>query len=598
MDERGYWQKVARRRASRRTVLRTSAVGAVGAGAYAAVGCGDDDDDDDATPRAGTPGAGSQQLPSGFDNARYGGVLHYGITDPPQTLDFHTQETPGSHTAAHPVYNGLIYRIEDQPGVFSRLEGELAESWEQPDDTTVVLKLRDGVKWHDVDPTNGRDFTGDDVKYNIERMRGEHPAGNQVGGEFRMRDMFGAIETIDVQGNTVTLKTAEPFAPLLNNLSFAWVQMIPRELVEATGDRNVLTWAVGTGPFILDGYDTFGDGGTLRYTKNPNYWKPGQPFFDAMRAFIITQRETSQAKFLADELDTSSSIDQSQTIALGDNKPEMLLLEAPGFAVFKLYFDMLNPDSPWAKDKRLRQAMYYFMPYEIILGAVGVDCCRSGPIPPNQQPWALSEDQLPAAGLSLQDAIPMGIELLAEAGFEPGTEVPLELSISNFYGGDTLGEALAGIFGSLKDQTGGQLNINTKLNVLELGDWLTNVYRGGGRYSATTHGDWNFDDPDNTFYRYFHTDGVANNTHTSIPALDKLLVDQRRELDEEKRVEIVREIQEVLLDEATTVYIAAPNFFLGAQAYLGGYKPMVLNNVETPRHFDEWWHTEDAPGRS
>ncbi len=596
MEEQGYWQRAARRRASRRSVLRAGAIGAVGAGAYATVGCGDDDDDDSGTPAAG--GTSSASLPKGFENARYGGLLAYGLNDPPISLDFHTQETPGSHYAAHGAYNGLIYRIEDKPGHFSELRSELAESWEQPDETTIVLKLREGVKWQDVDPINGRDFTGDDVKYNIERMRGEHPAGNQVGGEFRMRDMFAPIETIDVTGNTVTLKTGEPFAPLLNNLSFSWAQMQPRELVEAKGDRNVLTWAAGTGPFILEGYDTFGDGGTIRYTKNPNYWKPGQPFFDGIRFSIITASETSQAKFLSDDLDTSSAIDQSQTKALGDSKPGMQLLEAPGFAVFKLYFDMSNTASPWTTDKRLRRALYYFMPYDIILGAIGVTCCRSGPIPPNQTPWALPDSDLPAFGLSIQDAIPEGLKLMAEAGFPPGTEIPLEFSIANFYGGDVLGEALAGIFGSLKQATGGQLNINVKLKVMELGEWQPNIYRGGAPYMATTHADWNFDDPDNTFYRYYHSTGVANNTHTNIAALDQLLDQQRRELDTEKRVAIVRDVQRLLIDEAPTVYIAAPNFFLGAQPYLQGYQAMVLNNVEQPRHFDEWWHGEGAPART
>ncbi|HWO93280.1 MAG TPA: ABC transporter substrate-binding protein, partial [Dehalococcoidia bacterium] len=181
MESDNYWKRVARRRASRRTVLRASAVGASGAAAYAAVGCGDDDDDDDDGGGTTTTGGGTadtSQLDPQFQNARYGGILQYGINDPPQTLDFHTQEPPGSHYCAHPAYNGLIYRIEDEPGHFSELRGELAETWEQPDEQTIVLNIRQGVKWQNVDPMGGRDFTAENVVYNIERMRGEHPAGN------------------------------------------------------------------------------------------------------------------------------------------------------------------------------------------------------------------------------------------------------------------------------------------------------------------------------------------------------------------------------------------------------------------------------------
>jgi peptide/nickel transport system substrate-binding protein len=34
-----------------------------------------------------------------------------------------------------------------------------------PDDTTYVMKLRQGVLWHD-----GSEFTADDVKYSLERL--------------------------------------------------------------------------------------------------------------------------------------------------------------------------------------------------------------------------------------------------------------------------------------------------------------------------------------------------------------------------------------------------------------------------------------------
>ena len=34
-----------------------------------------------------------------------------------------------------------------QPGTFT-LEGDLAESWSQPNETTYVFKLRKGVRWH------------------------------------------------------------------------------------------------------------------------------------------------------------------------------------------------------------------------------------------------------------------------------------------------------------------------------------------------------------------------------------------------------------------------------------------------------------------
>jgi ABC-type transport system substrate-binding protein len=55
------------------------------------------------------------------------------------------------------------------PGTFP-IEGDLAESWTQPNETTYVFNLRRGVRWHPKPPVNGREPTSADVKYTIERF--------------------------------------------------------------------------------------------------------------------------------------------------------------------------------------------------------------------------------------------------------------------------------------------------------------------------------------------------------------------------------------------------------------------------------------------
>ena len=55
------------------------------------------------------------------------------------------------------------------PGTFT-IEGDLAESWTQVNETTYVFKLRRGVRWHPRPPVNGRELTSADVKFTIERF--------------------------------------------------------------------------------------------------------------------------------------------------------------------------------------------------------------------------------------------------------------------------------------------------------------------------------------------------------------------------------------------------------------------------------------------
>ena len=48
------------------------------------------------------------------------------------------------------------------------ITGRLAESWETPDDTTFVFHIRDGVRWHNKAPMNGRLLTAQDIEFNFQ----------------------------------------------------------------------------------------------------------------------------------------------------------------------------------------------------------------------------------------------------------------------------------------------------------------------------------------------------------------------------------------------------------------------------------------------
>src|SRR5919108_1926410 len=103
-----------------------------------------------------------------------GGILRVRGYDPPHfdphlTLNFKTNNTLSF------VYNKLVRHkvgADVRPGTFA-VEPDLAERWEEPDDTTVIFYLRRGVRWHNKPPVNGREFTADDVKFTYDRFLGE-----------------------------------------------------------------------------------------------------------------------------------------------------------------------------------------------------------------------------------------------------------------------------------------------------------------------------------------------------------------------------------------------------------------------------------------
>ena len=59
------------------------------------------------------------------------------------------------------------------------IRGALAESWEQPDDTTYIFHIRKGVNWHDKAPMNGRELTAYDVEHTFHRLLGNKLTGTE-----------------------------------------------------------------------------------------------------------------------------------------------------------------------------------------------------------------------------------------------------------------------------------------------------------------------------------------------------------------------------------------------------------------------------------
>src|SRR5262245_52025768 len=176
-----------------------------------------------------------------------GGILRVRGYDPPhfdhhQTLNFKTNTTLSF------AYSTLVrYKVgaDVRPGTFI-VEPHLAERWEQPDDTTYIFHLRQGVKWHNKPPLNGRELVADDVNLTYNRFLTE--PGNPL------RFTLESVDRIEVVDRyTVKFILKEPFVWLVNVLAnpySTWI--IAPEVVEKFGDLKKPESVIGTGPFILE----------------------------------------------------------------------------------------------------------------------------------------------------------------------------------------------------------------------------------------------------------------------------------------------------------------------------------------------------------
>src|SRR5499426_28598 len=202
----------------------------------------------------------------GAQTPKRGGTLAIRTYDPPHFDPFQTISYK-THIALSFTHSRLLKHKAGPsvvPGTFP-IEGDLAESWTQPNDTTYVFKLRRGVKWHNKPPVNGRELTADDVVYTVDRFMTLKGNANAY-----MLASVSKVEAVDKYTVKFTLK--EPFAWFLDMLANPMaVAIIAKECVEKFGDLKKPEAMVGTGPWM---FDTYKPNVGMTLVRNPNYFVP------------------------------------------------------------------------------------------------------------------------------------------------------------------------------------------------------------------------------------------------------------------------------------------------------------------------------------
>jgi len=170
------------------------------------------------------PPAVSAQAP------KRGGTLSLRLWDPPH-WDPHLTVSYKTHIAYSFTHSRLVKHKAGpglQPGLFS-VEGDLAESWTQPNENTYVFKLRRGVRWHNKPPVNGRELDAEDVVYTLDRFRTVKGNANAY-----MLAALDRVEALDKYTVKFTLK--ESYAWFLDILANPMaVCIVAKECVEKMG---------------------------------------------------------------------------------------------------------------------------------------------------------------------------------------------------------------------------------------------------------------------------------------------------------------------------------------------------------------------------
>jgi peptide/nickel transport system substrate-binding protein len=215
----------------------------------------------------------------------------------------------------------------------------LAESWDiSPDFKQVKLNLRKSVQFH-----SGREFTGDDVKYNLLRVRDPKITASGVGAQ---SNWFTSIDTPDKY--TVVLTSDQP-RPATFDLLQA-LNIVDRDTMEGPDAR---TRAVGTGPFV---FREWAQGDHLDLVKNQNYWQSGRPLLGGIHIITLADPQAAVAQFEAGALDALKNPALRDFIRFkADDRFRALTNPATG-AFHNMGADVTKPPT---SNKQLRQALNF-----------------------------------------------------------------------------------------------------------------------------------------------------------------------------------------------------------------------------------------------
>ena len=180
-------------------------------------------------------------------------------------------------------------------------------SFEVVDPLTMILKLRPGIKTHNIAPLNGRVLNAKDVAFNIRRKAGLIDLKTAQVKYARYAQFDGLTDAIAVDDVTVKLTLSKPNGAIMSALSDPRASILPIEMYDV-GFKDPMKFA-GTGAWIPTAYV---DGTRQTWKANPDYYRSwdegGRPGIDTYEKVTLTDRGSLVAAFISGQIDNLAGV--------------------------------------------------------------------------------------------------------------------------------------------------------------------------------------------------------------------------------------------------------------------------------------------------
>lgn len=516
---------------------------------------------------------------------RYGGILVVAGAAEPKTFNPFVSEDAYSSQAINSFLSGLVdydsLKQEHVPG--------LARHWERSvDRKQYTFYLRQGIRWSD-----GHPFTADDVIFTFDIIFDpRYP--NRYSQQYTIAGQPLAYEKLD--DFSVRFSTADTYAPFINDIGF--ISILPKHILYDSFQEGSFQkkWSVqtaldepetlvGTGPFSIDSYRP---GERIIFAPNPHYWKADAkqqrlPYIDYFVTKFVPDVNIQTLLFATGQSDAIGQIsgtDLAWVSKAQDIYNFSVIEQGPAYGISFIWFNLKPGENEkgrpyvaphklkWFQEKKFRQAIAYGFDRQGIINAVysGLGQPLDSIISPANRKWHNAQtrryDYNPEKAKTLLQELGMHKRQDGILIDSKGNSVTFELIVSK-------GSAnTKGISTTFKENMKA-LGIEVTLIYPDFGTLVKKISQTND-YEACFLGFTGGGDPSGgkAIYRsdgrmhLWHPEQVEPATEWEA-RIDKLMDEQERELDEQKRIALIYEIQKIFSEEVPLIFLITPTVHIG-----------------------------------
>lgn len=502
---------------------------------------------------------------SGADSPQPGGTLRIGSSLPLSSgLDPHLEQGAGLGIIAR-LY-GYMFHVDprDDAVIYDQ-----AESVEQVDDITYVIKLRDGLRFHDIDPASGSAVTAHDIVASIGRFRNNLVAVGQLFHD-TILDQAEAADDL-----TVRITTKRPYAYTLAELgNINAGVIIPKALIDADVSQYAL--AVGSGPFQVTDADPAQRVAVARF---PDYFRNPLPYLDGMEWRIFGSPDDALTALVRDEIDVTGARTRAEANALADEYEDIEASATPSLAWLSLGFRI---DRPPVADERVRGAIDLALDRDaLIRDLLAGDGQALGPVNPVLSGgfWSLPSAELNAlhgGETTTDERIAAATALLVAANAENTT---ITLQVSDQPPVVAAAEAIK----TQIERTG----LTIRIEKLDLLRWYENMQAGAFEATLISHIPYETPDLPLRFYHSAGLEGGGNPFAYADGSVDAAIERSWGETDRERRQAAVLEAQRIGLRGRHILQLFTGMTFSAGRSRVRNRRPELFGSL-AQYNYEQW----------